>query len=474
LRHRYLPSLEGLDERIMLSGGLTGSATPTGYAPQQIRHAYGTDQVPLDGTGQTIAVVVAYDDPRLLADVDQFDQQFGLTSGSILYQQYGPASSFLSVVNQTGGSSLPGTDPAGPGTKNWEVTEALEVEWIHATAPAAHIVVFEAASDKVNSGSDSDLFAAVNTARNWPGVTVVCLSWAESEFSGEGSNDGTLTTPSGHAGITFVAPAGDTGSGIMAYPAASPNVLTVGGTVLPLDAQGDYPGTGANGEVAWNGGGGGISQFESQPAYQLGMATQSTSQRVVPDVAYDAGSGFAVYDSYNNNSSSPWDSVGGNNGVGGTGAGSAQWSALIALVNQSRDQAGLGSLEGPTQTLPLVYNLRRPPFRDITGGNVPGVAVGYDTATGLGSPVSSLIVAGLSQPFTTAQGGSALFQLDQANTLWRYTPPPRSARRCQRSRRLDPGPLRHHVLRRQPEQQLPGLPRSERQPVPEHAGADHQ
>ena len=92
-----------------------------------------------DGTGQTIAIVDAYDDPSIFQSVDAFDSQFSLTdSGPTLYSQYGPASSFLTVLNQYGqATSLPSTDPNGPGTDNWEVEEALDVEWTHAIAPGA-------------------------------------------------------------------------------------------------------------------------------------------------------------------------------------------------------------------------------------------------------------------------------------------------------------------------------------------------
>ena len=98
--------------------------------------------------------------------LDTYDNQFGLTSsGPTLYQQYGPASSFLTVLNQNGQTnSLPATDPSGPGTGNWEVEEALDVEWVHAMAPGAQIILVEA-----NSQSLSDLMASVVTAANQPG-----------------------------------------------------------------------------------------------------------------------------------------------------------------------------------------------------------------------------------------------------------------------------------------------------------------
>ena len=138
------------------------------YTPAQIRDAYGINArwLDSDGTGQTIAIVDAYDDPSIFQALDAFDTQFGLTdSGPTLYAQYGPASSFLTVLNQYGqATSLPSTDPNGPGTDNWEVEEALDVEWAHAIAPGAQIILVEA-----NSQSLSDLMAGVATAASQPG-----------------------------------------------------------------------------------------------------------------------------------------------------------------------------------------------------------------------------------------------------------------------------------------------------------------
>ena len=150
----------------------------TAFGPAQIRTAYGINNLSLDGTGQTIAIVDAYDDPAIFQSLDTYDNQFGLTaSGPTLYQQYGPASSFLTVLNQNGQtSSLPATDPSGAGTGNWEVEEALDVEWVHAMAPGAQIILVEA-----NSQSLSDLMAGVVTAANQPGVSVVSMSWGFAE-----------------------------------------------------------------------------------------------------------------------------------------------------------------------------------------------------------------------------------------------------------------------------------------------------
>ena len=104
---------------------LAAPAGTTAYTPAQIRSAYGVNSLSEDGTGQTIAIVDAYNDPEIDLALDTFDSQFGLTSsGPSLDRQYGPASSFLTVLNQSGQStSLPATDPSGPGTDNWEVEE---------------------------------------------------------------------------------------------------------------------------------------------------------------------------------------------------------------------------------------------------------------------------------------------------------------------------------------------------------------
>src|SRR5208337_5270112 len=131
-------------------------------------------------------IVDAYDDPQIYQALDAFDGQFGITSsGPTLYQQYGPATSFLTVLNQNGQpTSLPGTDPVGPGNDNWEVEESLDVEWAHTIAPGAKIILVEA-----NSQSLSDLMAGAATAASQPGVSTVSMSWGFVEGQGVLSAD---------------------------------------------------------------------------------------------------------------------------------------------------------------------------------------------------------------------------------------------------------------------------------------------
>ena len=186
------------------------------YTPAQIRSAYGINSLSLDGTGQTIAIVEAYNDPQLYQALDLFDSQFGLTSsGPNLFDQYGAATSFLTVLNQYGqATSLPSTDPNGAGTDNWEVETALDVEWAHAIAPGAQIVLVEA-----NSQSLSDLMTGVATAASQPGVSVVSMSWGFAEgqtvFSAdENAYDSYFV----HPGVTFVASTGDYGAADPSLP----------------------------------------------------------------------------------------------------------------------------------------------------------------------------------------------------------------------------------------------------------------
>ncbi len=360
--------------QVRLFSGSSPASSPAGFSPAQIRQAYGFNQISFngiqgDGTGQTIAIIDAYDQPTIASDLTTFDSTFGL-----------PAPPSFVKVNESGGSTYPTADP------NWGLEISLDVEWAHAMAPGAKILLVEASSN-----SFSDLFTAVDYARSQPGVAVVSMSWGGSEWSGESAYDSNFSTPAGHSGVTFVASSGDSGSaGGLEYPSASPNVLAIGGTQLSTDGLGNYLS-----ETGWSGGGGGISITESQPAYQHGVVTQSSSMRTVPDVAYNASSGspYAVYDT---SSYSGWIEV------YGTSAGAPQWAAMVAIADQGRALDGQSSLDGPSQTLPMLYQLPGGDFHDITTGSNGAYTAGpgYDLVTGLGTPVANLIVPALAGPTT--------------------------------------------------------------------------
>ena len=366
------------------------SGGPGGYSPSQIRTAYGLNNITFgtvtgDGSGQTIAIVDAYDDPAFVSSTDPnfsssdlaiFDQTFGL-----------PDPPSFTKYNQNGQTTnLPGTDPAaGSGNGDWEMEEALDIEWAHAMAPGASIDLIEASSD--SDPNNVDLFTAVATAASLPGVSVVSMSWGLNEISSELSNDSTFVTPSGHQGVTFIAASGDSGSPGY-YPAYSPNVLATGGTTLHLNANNTI-----QSETAWSGSGGGTSQFEPEPVYQDGV--QSTGKRTIPDVAWNAdpNTGVAVYDSFDQTQ----DGSAGWIPIGGTSVAAPSWSGLIAIANQGRVLAGASSLDGPSQTLPALYTVSSNDFNDITSGSNGGFTAGsgYDEVTGLGSPKANLLVPDL-------------------------------------------------------------------------------
>ena len=138
------------------------------------------------GSGQTIAIIDAYNDPNILSDAAAFSTQFGLQQFNV---SGGPT---LTVLNQSGGTSLPGTDPDGHAERHWEVEESLDVEWAHSIAPQANIILFEAAS-----ASTSNLMAAVKTAADYSGVSVVSMSWGGSESPARPPTTRTSRRPAG-------------------------------------------------------------------------------------------------------------------------------------------------------------------------------------------------------------------------------------------------------------------------------------
>ncbi len=388
-KHRHNPGCEALGDRCLLSTGAAAttlaaltaepsmnvmavnSTTPTGYSPAQISAAYGIGGVTFsggtiagNGAGQTIAIIDAYNDPNIASDLTKFDAQYGLSAPP----------SF--TVDNLGAK----TTDAG-----WSLETALDVEWAHAIAPQANIVLVEA-----TSASMSSLFNAVSYARQLPGVDVVSMSWGSSEFLGETSYDSLFTTPSGHTGITFVAASGDSGAaGGVTYPSASPNVLAVGGTKLSLSASGGY-----GSESAWSGSSGGYSQYESMPSYQsaaLQAVGLGTGSRTTPDVSLNAdpNTGYSVYDSVAYGGMSGWFTVGGTSGA------TPGWAGLVAIVDQGLASVGQGSLTTGT-LLNELYALPSSDFNDVTSGsNGYFATTGYDLVTGLGSPRTAQLVAGL-------------------------------------------------------------------------------
>lgn len=331
-----------------------GRGSFSGLTPAIVRQAYGINQIDFgngqlaDGSGQTIAIITAYNPVNINRDTAVFNRTFGL-----------PDVPSLSTYVANG---------AHAADASWSLETALDVQWAHAIAPGANIMVVGARSSQLG-----DMIQAVNFARQQPEVSVVSMSWGAREFASQRMLDYMFTTPIGHEGVSFVAASGDFGAaaGPM-WPAASPNVLAVGGTSLTTDNAGNY-----RAETAWSGSGGGISQFVR-------------GGRAIPDVSYAAApnNGFMVY------STTP--DAQGQSGwylVGGTSAGAPQWSAIVAIANQGREAAGQNTL---TDARAAVLGLTDSAFRDVTSGsNGYSAGLGFDLATGKGTPDADLVVSQL-------------------------------------------------------------------------------
>jgi subtilase family serine protease len=323
----------------------------SGYSPSFIQAAY---NLPSSGGSGVIAVVDAYNDPNVASDLKTFSTEWGLPAATLMVHEM---------------SSRVASNPS------WAVEISLDVEWAHAIAPGATILLVEA-----NSNSLTDLLSAVSYASSYSGVKAVSMSWGGSEFSTETSYDSYFTTP----GITYFASSGDTGGAVI-WPASSVNVVSVGGTTL-TETGGVYT------ETGWSDSGGGVSAYEAVPAYQ---STLGYSYRATPDVSYNANpnTGFAIYDSYGY---SGWIVV------GGTSCGSPQWAAIQDL--------------GGSVTSSNLYNDYSSPatyvadFRDITtgtaGSNTAGT--GYDLVTGLGSPLTTNFAGPATPNFSISSSPASL------------------------------------------------------------------
>jgi subtilase family serine protease len=381
------------------------SATVTTYTPAQIRAAYGLPTLPASytnltaaqaaqlGAGQTIYIVDAQHNPNVVAELAAFNSKFGLpacttktiASGAALPLAAASSSACeFSVAFSTSTGAMTATVPSYD--SGWAAEIALDVQWAHATAPLARIVLIEA-----NSASYANLLGGVKLANNM-GPGIVSMSFGGSESSGTSSADSTFSV----AGMSYLAATGDSGAGV-AWPSVSSKVLAVGGTTLT------YGGSGTRSEIAWSGTGGGVSAYAATPSYQSsavpGMGT--AARRTVADVAFNAdpNSGQYVAVIASGTSTVKWTSI------GGTSLATPQWAGLIAVANALRLQNNKAVLGAPhaalyTQiaTVPGTY---AGAFADISSGSHGtcsgcSAKTGYDAPTGLGTPNATSLLSTLS------------------------------------------------------------------------------
>ena len=371
------------------------------YTPAQIRAAYGLPALPAAGAsltaaqaaqlgaGQTIYIVDAMHDPNVAAELAAFNSKFGLptcatkaiaSNVSLPLAVASASACEFSVVYNTAAGAMTATAPAYD--SGWATEITLDVQWAHATAPLARIVLIEAPDASLNS-----LLGAVQLA-NAMGPGIVSMSFGATEGNWTASVDAAFT----HANMTYLAATGDAGAGVE-WPSVSSHVVAVSGTSLT------YTGSGARSETVWSGTGGGISQYVATPAYQTssvpGMGT--LAHRSVADVAFNADPNTGQYLAVMTPGSSAvnWLSA------GGTSLSTPQWAGVVAVANAVRAGAALPALGAPHAVLygqiATASGTYASAFADITHGSDGTCATcaartGYDQPTGLGTPnVNSLV-----------------------------------------------------------------------------------
>jgi subtilase family serine protease len=374
------------------------------YGPSQIRNAYAVPKY-LTGAGKTIAIIDAFGDPYIASDLATFDSTFGLPAANL---------NIICVGHTAATIPCSFSPPINDDQLSWAVEIALDTQYAHAIAPGATINLVISETD-----NDPDILAAQQYVINNKLGDVLSQSFGENELCLQSETSIFNATVAAFQqaeseNMSVFASAGDQGAATIncpgtAYvegvnmPASDPLVTSVGGTHLNANfVTGAY-----QSETVWNdsgetpdfgAGGGGFSSIFAKPSYQDSAHTGSNF-RGVPDVTYsgDVYNGVLV-------KSTAFDIAEGAPStafaiVGGTSAGSPQWAALTALADQSAGR-DLGFMN------PLLYEIGTNPllsfaFHDITVGNnnwdvadVGGYSAhrGWDAASGLGSPVATLLI----------------------------------------------------------------------------------
>jgi len=398
------------------------------YDPYEMRHAYGTDNLisaGYDGTGRTIVIIDAFQSPKITSDVDAFSTFYGLPLSAAFFTQVAP-------------DGLTPFNFASADQRGWTGEITLDVEWAHAIAPGANVVLVLSKSDQ-----DSDILSALNYAIDNNVGDVISMSFGENEscqdpVTAAGYHDAFVRAT--QKGITLFASSGDEGAAqptcdgsswtlAASSPADDPLVSGVGGTTLSAsdyscDVNNVCSGGGAyQGEIAWNelfcangpctlleseATGGGISVLFNPPPFQ--KSNIKSTGRTVPDVAYNADTQSGVITVYTQPRSNGTFRAQSFFLFGGTSAGSPQWAAIAAIADQAAGHR-LGYLNAAFYQIGLTPPNYGPSFHDVTDGNnsvleldstnsdveVDGYAagIGWDATTGLGSPKVDGIVGRL-------------------------------------------------------------------------------
>jgi kumamolisin len=360
-----------------------------GLTPKDVARAY--DAVPLqrlglNGQGHTVALVsFASFDP---ADVAGFDRTYGLQ---------GPPVRSIPVRGGAGPTQGdPNCDIEGFSTCHSSEVN-LDIDVIRGLVPRAQILNYEAPNGRSTYGDVVNAIVADGRA------DIVSISWGQCDVPDRLRLDARLAGELAFqaavaSGISIFVASGDAGAyecgarnraderPTVSYPASSPFVVSVGGTLLSVRNDGSYLEEAGWEDILSRGGsGGGLSPLDPRPPWQVAPGVDnefSNGARQLPDVAAaaDSDSGFSVFAGKRLHESP----------IGGTSAAAPFWAASMLLIGQYAESKGVRDLGFVS---PLLYRLaatqqRFPPFHDVTrGGNrLFNCGPGWDYATGLGSP----------------------------------------------------------------------------------------
>jgi subtilase family serine protease len=303
----------------------------------------GTTNVPTGGVG-AIAIVDAGDFPTAKEDLHTFSSYFGI-----------PDADFKVVYA--------GQKP--PEYSEWEVEEALDIEWSHAMAPKAKLFLVESVLCTSDQCDTDPTWQAVKVASELVaknGGGVISMSWGDPEWPQERKYDHYFTTP----GVVYFAASGDGGIGATSHPGASPNVVSVGGTTFNRDNNGNFI------NEVYYGGTGNISPYEPRPSYQDVIKGIVGKYRGYPDVGSDFCCGVIYVTDLGG-----WGAVGGTSWASPTFAGIVNAAGL--LNKSSQDELNMIYTE---YTNKKQY---KADFYDITQGD-SSCKIGWDICDGVGSP----------------------------------------------------------------------------------------